>query len=301
MLNPIWLQTFKTLIDTGHFTQTAEKLHMTQPGVSQQVKKLEQACGHELIKRFNKQFEITEPGRRVYQYALDIASHEHKLMESLNFDDPYSGRCRLSCSGSLALLYYPELLKLQQLHPALSVHLEAAPNHKVLKDIVDGNIEIGVVTYKPSASEFYIKPIGVEPLCLIMPKRYEGQAINGETLYQCGLVKHPDSTHYLSLYFDQCADKEFADFNIEALPTASYVNQLSQILLPISKGIGFTVLPQSAFDSFIHKADLSLHQPSITVTEQLYLVSKRNRQLPARYQVIETRLKSCHHQDESNP
>ena len=37
MLNPVWLETFITLVDTGHFTQTAEKLHMTQPGVSQHI------------------------------------------------------------------------------------------------------------------------------------------------------------------------------------------------------------------------------------------------------------------------
>ncbi|MRY60822.1 LysR family transcriptional regulator, partial [Parabacteroides distasonis] len=43
MINPLWLNTFKTLVEVGHFTQTAEKLYMTQPGVSQHIKKLEQA------------------------------------------------------------------------------------------------------------------------------------------------------------------------------------------------------------------------------------------------------------------
>ena len=43
MLNPVWLKTFVTLIETGHFTKTAEKLFMTQPGVSQHIAKLEQA------------------------------------------------------------------------------------------------------------------------------------------------------------------------------------------------------------------------------------------------------------------
>ncbi|ABZ77187.1 transcriptional regulator, LysR family [Shewanella halifaxensis HAW-EB4] len=42
---------------------------MTQPGVSQQIQKLEQACGHSLITRLNKQFEITEQGQQVYQCA----------------------------------------------------------------------------------------------------------------------------------------------------------------------------------------------------------------------------------------
>ncbi|EHH2535403.1 LysR family transcriptional regulator, partial [Vibrio parahaemolyticus] len=51
MLNPIWLNTFKALVDVGHFTKTAELLHMTQPGVSQHINKLEAACGYPLIKR----------------------------------------------------------------------------------------------------------------------------------------------------------------------------------------------------------------------------------------------------------
>ncbi|GIU28106.1 LysR family transcriptional regulator [Shewanella schlegeliana] len=293
MLNPIWLHTFKTLIDTGHFTQTAEKLHMTQPGVSQQVKKLEQACGHELIKRFNKQFEITEQGRQVYQYAIESASNEAKLIENLNFDDPYSGLCSLSCSGALALLYYPELLKLQQRHPALSIHLEAAPNHKILEEIADGKIDLGLVTHKPNINQFHSIPIGLEPLCLIFPKDYEDKPLDSNVLNRCGIVKHPDADHYLSLYFDQCESPEFIGLNIETLPTASYVNQLSQILLPVSMGLGFTVLPKSAFDSFFHKERLSVHMPKTAVTEQVYLVHKRNRQLPTRYQILKKLLKHC--------
>ena len=51
MLNPQWLRTFQTLVDIGHFTRTAEMLNMTQPGVSQHIRKLEQACGYNLLNR----------------------------------------------------------------------------------------------------------------------------------------------------------------------------------------------------------------------------------------------------------
>ncbi|KZX75938.1 hypothetical protein A3715_13940 [Oleiphilus sp. HI0009] len=81
MLNPTWLKTFITLVDTGHFTQTAEKLFMTQPGVSQHVNKLEEACGHDLIKRNNKSFAITEQGRLVYRFAKQRMSDERSLFE----------------------------------------------------------------------------------------------------------------------------------------------------------------------------------------------------------------------------
>ena len=54
MLNPIWLETFVTLVDTGHFTQTAEKLFMTQPGVNQHIRMLEVESGYSLISRDKK-------------------------------------------------------------------------------------------------------------------------------------------------------------------------------------------------------------------------------------------------------
>ena len=47
MFNPVWLNTFVTLVNTGHFTKTAEKLFMTQPGVSQHINKLENAFGYD--------------------------------------------------------------------------------------------------------------------------------------------------------------------------------------------------------------------------------------------------------------
>ncbi|WP_299807525.1 LysR family transcriptional regulator [uncultured Shewanella sp.] len=294
MLNPIWLKTFTTLIETGHFTHTAEKLYMTQPGVSQQIKKLEQACGYSLIKRVKKQFEITEQGRQVYEYAQQIAAQEIKLIENLGFDDPDSGQCRLSCSGTLALLYYPKLIKLQQEHPALSMHIEAAPNYKILKDITEGTIDIGVVTQRPSLGEFNIEDIGLEALCLIMPKRYQNSVIDPQSLRQCGVISHPDAPHYLSRYFDLCATPEFAEVNINQIPITSYVNQLSQILLPISQGLGFTVLPKSALDSFVNRDQLHVHSPHKAVTESLYLVSKRNRELPARYIAVKNILKTSH-------
>ncbi|MCW8328881.1 LysR family transcriptional regulator [Photobacterium sp. SDRW27] len=286
MLNPLWLHTFKTLIETGHFTQTAEKLHMTQPGVSQQVKKLEQACGHTLLRREKKSFELTEQGRRVYQYALKLAQDEAALLEHLSFDNPYSGICRLSCSGSLSLLLYPQLLCLQNQHPELVIHLEAAPNYKILDDIQNATIDLGIVTHIPSASLFHSEVIGTEPLCLILPQQYQDRPITPDLLKRCGVVKHPDAEHYLSLYFDQSGEPELAKLNIEELPTAGYVNQLSQILLPVAQGIGFTVLPYSALESFPQKELLYVPTAKQTVAESLHLVTKRNRPLPKRYQTI---------------
>ncbi len=286
MINPLWLNTFKTLVEVGHFTQTAEKLYMTQPGVSQHIKKLEQVCDCDLLSRENKSFELTEQGRIMYRYALKLEKDQEDLFESLNFDNPYSGQCNLSCSGSLSLRLYPKLLELQQQHRELSINLEAAPNKKILNDLLEGTTDIGIVRHSPNDSYYQSQVIGKEALCLIVHQSHAGLEITPKVLDDIGLIAHPDSAHYLSLYFDLCGDKDLANININEIPKSGYINQLHQILLPVSKGLGFTVLPAGAVEHFPGRDKLHVVPPKVKVEETLYLVQKRNRKLPHRYDTV---------------
>lgn len=286
MLNPVWLNTFKSLIDTGHFTRTAQKLHMTQPGVSQHIRKLEDACGHPLIHRQKKHFELTEQGRRVYEYAMQLENNEKQLLESLNFDDPTSGVCKLACSGSLALQLYPEMLNLQCDYPELVIQLEVAPNHKILSGVKQGEIDLGMVTDIPAKNTYECIQIGREALLLIFPGTTNFKNDITDIINKLGIIRHPDADHYLSLYFSQCGNPDLESLIIEELPVSGYVNQLSQILLPVAKGLGFTILPQSAVDSFSEKELLTIYRPDLVVSENLYTVKKSGRQLPARYETI---------------
>lgn len=292
MINPQWLTTFKTLVETGHFTQTADLLHMTQPGVSQHIKKLEHACGYELITRYNKQFEITEQGLRVYQFAEQQTHQYQTLMNDLQTDSPYEGTCKLACSGSFALSLYPQLLHLQQQHSKLHFHLEAAPNHKILDNIESNTIDMGIVTQQPVNDLFKTTLIGQEALCLVLPLHYKDHNLTDETLTTCGLIDHPDAQYYLSKYFLHCGHKHLAAVKIEQLPITSYINQLNQILVAVAEGIGFTVLPQSAIDHFTNKHKLYVVSPPKLVTEQLFIIQKQHRQLPIRYQTVTSLLAS---------
>jgi len=291
MLNPNWLKTFVTLIDMGHFTKTAEKLFMTQPGVSQHISKLESACGYALILRDKKSFELTEQGRLVYQYAIALSENENALLAQLAFDDPFSGSCTLACSGALALMLYPNLLDLQVQHLGLIVKLKAAPNHQILNEIQTGIIDLGIITDVPNQGLFDVAEIGSEQLCLVLPANVEINDNSDNLLIQLGLIDHPDAEHYLSLYFAQSQESNLTHLNIEEIPISGYVNQISQILEPVAKGLGFTVLPKSAVDTFQAPEKLQILSLKQPVMQTLYMVKKRNRALAARFEVVKSILK----------
>ncbi len=90
-----------------------------------------------------------------------------------------------------------------------------------------------------------------------------------------GLINHPDSEHYLSLYFKHSLEQELTQLDVSKIPVIGSINQISQILEPIAQGIGFTVLPKSAVDSFYLPKRSKIFKPKQPVIESLYLVCKK--------------------------
>ncbi len=286
MLNPIWLNTFKTLIDVGHFTKTAEVLHMTQPGVSQHVNKLEAACGYPLIKRFNKTFELTTYGRKVYDYAVKHFEEESDLLQSLGHDEPFRGRCTIGCSGTFAWLIYPELLSLQSANPGLSIELEATPNQRIMEQIQQGTLDIGLVTKKPNDKSFSSRVIGSEFLALVVPSDADLTIPLDALLAGLGVVRHPDLEHYFHIYASQSDNEHLSQLDLGKITTQSYINQVHQILVPVAKGIGFTVVPEWCVNLFPDKHHLKIIDVDSNIKEPVYLVSKLNLTLARRYEQV---------------
>lgn len=279
-----------TLVETGHFTKAADRLYMTQPGVSQHIQKLELACGHALIERENKGFELTEQGRLVFQYAQQLEISERVLHEQLMFDDPFAGSCSIACSGALALVLYPKLIALQKQHKELIIHLKAAPNAQILNDIESGLIDVGLVTHIPNPLSFSVEEIGQEELCLVLPNSFENSQLNAQDLLDLGLINHPDAEHYLSLLFAKNAGLGLSELSFSELNITGSVNQINQILLAVAGEVGFTVLPKSAVDSFHLPQQLTIFRSGNQVMETLYRVTKKKRNLPARFKAVNTLL-----------
>ncbi|WP_264876133.1 LysR family transcriptional regulator [Vibrio agarivorans] len=286
MINRTWLSTFKTLVEVGHFTQTAEKLFMTQPGVSQHVRKLEQACGHALLTRYQKRFDLTEQGQLMYQYACQIEQQESDLAEAMQLDSPHIGECKLACSGAIALYLYPKLLELQKQYPRLQLPVEAAPNTSILTHVHEGKIDFGIVTTIDHPELYNIDPLGDEELCLILPKDYAGKTLDFDGLNALGLIGHPDAQRYLNLYFSRCGEPALEQLNAETFYRSGYMNQIHQILLPVAQGLGFTILTQAAVESCAFKDELVVYQPKTPVKLPLSLIHKAQRHLPARKALI---------------
>ncbi len=288
MINQKWLTTFLKLAETGHFTQTADKLFMTQPGVSQHIQKLENQLNTQLIQRFGKRFELTDAGMQLQKYGEQLLKQQEQLLSDIQLDSAFIGECRFACSGSLAMWLYPDFIDYQLLHPQLHVSIEAAPNKRIVDQVLNNDIEIGIVTQFVSNPELEVTPVGFEKLLMVLPKSVDADDLSFETLLSLGLVSHPDAKHYLQ----QVMSCNFDDYSADDIPLTSYVNQLNQILMPITKGLGFTVLPEFAVNSVYEQGNITVANLPKVVKEPLFMIRKKHRPQPKRYDWFINRIKT---------
>jgi len=265
MINQKHLQTFMKLVETGHFTKTAEQLFMTQPGVTQHIKKLEQHFGGLLLQRYGKQFELTLAGEKLYQTGLSMQALETQLAQTILQDDPTQGACTFACSGAMASFLYPHFIQRQIQHPQLTVSIEAAPNNNILRDLLNNKVDLGLVSIATTHEKLQQTLVGSEALQLLLPAQATWDAQSGfAELNALGFINHP---------------------------IKGYVNQLQQILLPVAQGVGFTILPERAVLAFSQSSLLRIVPLAHRVEEPVYLTQKRYRSLPQRYPWFEQKIK----------
>src|SRR4051794_25108191 len=106
------LAAFCTVVERRSFSQAAERLRVTQPAVSQQIRALEERVGRKLIDRSGRRVEPTEAGLRLYRSAQRLLAVEQQLLEELDAgsDSALRGRLELGASTGPGGNVVPEIL-----------------------------------------------------------------------------------------------------------------------------------------------------------------------------------------------
>ncbi|MGY0558165.1 MULTISPECIES: LysR family transcriptional regulator [unclassified Lysobacter] len=281
MINTTWLRSFCTLVEIGHFTRTAERLHMTQSGVSQHVRKLEEQLGTELLVREGKKFSLSDAGERLYAEAQDILLALSNLEQKIGEDPPYEGVVRVMSPGSVGLKLYSHLLALQSRHPKLIIDYRFAPNSDVESAIAESTMDIGFMTSKSALPDVSCTPVAEESLLLVTPSMVEDP--DWKTLMALGFIDHPDGSYHANLLLG-ANYPEFQHSNL--FPKKGFSNQIGLILEPVSMGMGFTVLPAFAVEAFNKPEQIKIHWLSNPVSETLYLCCRRHRALQKRMETV---------------
>src|ERR671917_2334726 len=106
------LAAFCAVVERKSFSQAAERLGVTQPAVSLQIRALEQRLGRQLLDRSGRRVEPTEAGRRLYRSAQRMLSLEEQLLEDVaaGAEGELTGTLQIGASTGPAAIVIPLLL-----------------------------------------------------------------------------------------------------------------------------------------------------------------------------------------------
>jgi DNA-binding transcriptional LysR family regulator len=186
------LAAFCEVVERRSFSQAAERLGVTQPAVSLQVRSLEKRLGTKLLDRSGRRVEPTEAGHRLYRVAQRMLALEGQLLEELSGDDgELHGELVLGASTGPGGTVVPVLLgEFQREHPGLAVALSVSDTNRVIEQVADRALELGIVGAAPRHRGVVFEPFFRDEVVLVVPPahRFAGRQVSLDDLRQEPLI-----------------------------------------------------------------------------------------------------------------
>jgi DNA-binding transcriptional LysR family regulator len=163
------LEVLLTVAQEQSFSRAAQALHRTQPAVSQAIRRLERELGEPLFDRSSKDGTLTAAGRVLHEFAqqmLNLRQGAHAAIKELK--DLQRGKLALSANEYTVMYLLPILPVFRARHPHIKVEVKRSLASRIPSQILDRDVEIGVVSYKPGDSAIASVAVLTDELVLVV-------------------------------------------------------------------------------------------------------------------------------------
>ena len=168
------LEYLVAVADTLHFGQAAQAVHVSQPTLSIQLKKLEETLGVQLFERSNRQVMLTPIGQEITARArrtLDEAEQLKLIARAAR--DPLAGRLKLGLFPTLAPYLLPSLMpQLNQHFPELDLLLVEEKTPELIHQLESGTIDCALLAMPVHSDTLRVQHLFDEPFMLAVSRRH---------------------------------------------------------------------------------------------------------------------------------
>jgi len=214
------LHAFCEVVERRSFSQAAERLGVTQPAVSLQVRALEKRLGTQLLDRSGRRVEPTESGLKLYRAAQRLLALEEEIVTELAEDatGELGGTFEIGAStGPGGVVLASLLCRFAELHPELHVSLFVFDTQTVIERVADRTLELGVVGAAPRHRGVEYEPFLKDTVILVCPPGhpFAGKAITLDDLRDDRLLLMQEGAGVRQMLEDELrrAGKRLRDLN----------------------------------------------------------------------------------------
>ncbi|KQY56862.1 MULTISPECIES: LysR substrate-binding domain-containing protein [unclassified Nocardioides] len=281
------LRYFVAVAEELHFGRAAERLHMAQPPLSQQIRQLEAELGVALFTRTTRQVALTPAGARYLERTRAVlAAVDQAGVEAARVDAGEVGRVSIGFIGSATYSLLPQLARdLRAALPDIEVDVkgEMLTPDQVLA-LRDGTIDIALMRTPVPHEDIEVFVVRREPLVVALPSTHplaEAESVRVRDLRDEPFVTYP-SEHRSVLHDTVLAACQRAGFSPRK---AVQVAETSTLVVFVAAGLGVALVPESV--SALQLSGVTFRPLTDNATVELAIGWHPERRTPAVDRVLE--------------
>jgi DNA-binding transcriptional LysR family regulator len=241
------LKVFRDLVDLQSFSLAAERNFITQSAVSQQIRTLEERFKRRLLERVRgrREVKLTPAGEVFYRESKNVLAAYDQLQENLHgLVGKIGGTVKVACVYSVGLHEMPvKVGEFMSKFPSAKIDLEYSRTTKVVRDVMNGSVELGVVAFPEQKRGMTIREMQPNKLVVICKPDHK--------LAGKGTIKTKDLNGMDFVLFERdtptrkVTDKILKAKGVEVKKTAEFDN-IETIKRAVEVGFGVAIVPEPA-------------------------------------------------------
>lgn len=270
------LESFVAIVKFKSFSKAADSLYLTQPTISSHIINLEKELNALLINRSTKKISLTKAGEIFYNHAINIINLKETAKFKLGeFKGKIIGNIEIASSTIPEQYIIPELIsEFNKIYPHVTFSLFHHDSSQVVKGIINGDIDFGIVGAKISHKQLkYVELINDE-LVVVTPynETYnKGDTyINLEELLKQNFILREEGSGTRNI-IEQVFKNN--NFDIKELQTIACIENTESIKQCIRQGLGISILSKRSIENEVNYNLLSyVRVRNINLDRKFYFV-----------------------------
>jgi LysR family hydrogen peroxide-inducible transcriptional activator len=230
--------------DTGNFTRAAERSHITQPSLSQQIINLEREVGHKLFHRLGRKAVVTEAGAVFLERARRILFEVENAAKELSDHPSLERRITVGAIPTVAPYLLPQLIKrCRKRYPNLQIEVREDFRAHLVHAVIEGELDLAIAALPVKDQRLSVEPLLTEPLLLVVAKDHplaQKPTVEAADLANENFVMLGTSSSLASQVRNFCGDHHID-------PRIGFrCTQIATVKSLVGLGVGISILPRVA-------------------------------------------------------
>ena len=274
------LAAFCAVVERRSFSHAAERLGVTQPAVSLQVRALEKRLGTQLLDRSGRRVEPTDAGWRLYRGAQRMLALEEQIVSDVGATagGELAGDLVLGASTGPAAVAVPVVLcEFQREHPGVRVFLTVSDTHTVVERVAARELELGIVGAARRHRGIRFEPFFADEVILACPPghRFAGRSVSLEELKEESLILMQEGAGVRQIVEDALRQR---GTRLRDLDVRLELGLQESVRTAVAAGYGVTFISRTAIEAELEAGALAeARVQGLEATREIALASAAGR------------------------